>query len=356
MDLAQYLTTVEHWRERFLSVGVPGSVLNEIMLQLGTWRDWPKLWEARGDREREHATEQSGKGRSITATEGWMRATLYYHFGQFILFDDEDLRWRLATKKEDAFEQALPGFQPAGTKIAVESEHMTLYGVLRLPERRSGSDTAVVVIVLPGADSTKEEYQTFEHVLLRRGMATFTVDGPGQGETRRGGGPFQFDYEGAFPAIVNFLGSQEAGSFRRVGLVGFSFGGYLAPRVAARCPQIEAAVTLGGCFDLSYWEDLPPLLKDDLGYLFGASNKAEARELATAYVSLEEVVPSIRAPLLAVHGSADRIFPVRDTLRVKELKPDTDTVVYDGGDHCCHNVSHYAKPMIADWLAEKLHA
>ena len=36
--------------------------------------------------------------------------------------------------------------------------------------------------MIPGLDSTKEELRSTEELFLERGVATFSVDGPGQGE------------------------------------------------------------------------------------------------------------------------------------------------------------------------------
>ena len=38
------------------------------------------------------------------------------------------------------------------------------------------------MLLLSGLDSTKEELRSTEQTFLDRGLATFSVDGPGQGE------------------------------------------------------------------------------------------------------------------------------------------------------------------------------
>ena len=38
------------------------------------------------------------------------------------------------------------------------------------------------MIMIPGLDSAKEELRSTEELFLARGVATFSVDGPGQGE------------------------------------------------------------------------------------------------------------------------------------------------------------------------------
>ena len=45
------------------------------------------------------------------------------------------------------------------------------------------SERPPLVVLIPGLDSTKEEFFHWEDVFLRRGMATLSMDGPGQGES-----------------------------------------------------------------------------------------------------------------------------------------------------------------------------
>ena len=54
-----------------------------------------------------------------------------------------------------------------------------MVGVLREP---AGDGPHPVVIMIPGLDSAKEESRSTEELFLDRGLATFSVDGPGQGE------------------------------------------------------------------------------------------------------------------------------------------------------------------------------
>ena len=56
-----------------------------------------------------------------------------------------------------------------------------MYGNLRRP---AGADRPPLVLLIAGLDSTKEEFFAAENVFLARGMATFSLDGPGPGRDR----------------------------------------------------------------------------------------------------------------------------------------------------------------------------
>src|SRR5207245_2423117 len=72
-----------------------------------------------------------------------------------------------------------------------------------------------LVLLLPGLDSTKEEFFHWENVFLTRGMATLSLDGPGQGETgeRMSIRP---DYEAAVTVVLDALRDRPALELRRV--------------------------------------------------------------------------------------------------------------------------------------------
>src|SRR5207237_4246896 len=61
-------------------------------------------------------------------------------------------------------------------RVEIPYDGTHLVGNLRGPR------DAPLVLLLPGLDSTKEEFFSWENVFLERGLATFSLDGPGRGE------------------------------------------------------------------------------------------------------------------------------------------------------------------------------
>src|SRR5919199_3307750 len=102
-----------------------------------------------------------------------------------------------------------------------------------------------VVVIISGVDSVKEEHKTMEDGFLERGLATFSFDGPGQGETWFELGMI-VDFERATSAVIDYVGQLEAVGAERLGVFGPSMGGYLAPRSAARDARIKACAVSGG--------------------------------------------------------------------------------------------------------------
>ncbi len=343
-----------HWRARLSAVGVPLSVLERLLASSDTWEAWGRNWEAEGEREEQHAQALLSQGHAISAGESYSLAALFHHFGQLVLFHDLATKDRLSRRSQDAFRAAAPHLVPSARAFHVPSPSgAPLHAYLRFPRQHTGPVACVVVV--PGADSVKEENLAFTNLLLERGMATVCFDGPGQGETRRQL-PFHDDYERHVAPLIEQVGREPGIDPGRLGVVGFSFGGYLAPRVAAGVPGIAACAVLGGCYDFSYWETLPPLLKEDFAHVFGVSNWEDAGKRAKG-LSLAPVMGSVRCPFLAVHGKRDGIFPWTDAEKmVAGARGPSDLFLFEDGDHCCHNVNHRSKPAVADWMSERLGA
>lgn len=349
--LAQVRT---HWRARLSAVGLPLGVLERLLERSSTWQAWADNWEAEGAAEEGNARKLAERGLNLSAGESFALAALYYHFGQLVLFHDLATKDRLSRLREAAFRAGAPHLQPpARVFTAASPSGAPLHAYLRLPQNCAGKVPCVLVV--PGADSVKEENLAFANLLLARGMAAVCFDGPGQGETRQRL-PFADDYEVQVAPLIRQVASDPAIDGERLGLAGFSFGGYLAPRVAASVPGIKACAVLGGCHDFSYWDNLPPLLKEDFAYVFDAPDWEAAGKRARG-LSLAPVLGKLRCPFLAVHGKRDGIFPWTDAEKmVAGAAGPAELLLYEDGDHCCHNVNHRSKPAVADWLAGHLGA
>ena len=79
-----------------------------------------------------------------------------------------------------------------------------MVGVLRLP---AGTGPHPAVLLIPGLDSTKEEFRSTEKTFLDRGLATFSVDGPGQGEAEYDL-PIRGDWSAPGQAFLDALAAQ----------------------------------------------------------------------------------------------------------------------------------------------------
>ena len=273
-----------------------------------------------------------------------MRAALCYHFGKFVWLVDLD-RHREATERAIAcIYAAHRQLDPAAKRVEVPFEGATLVGNLRQP----AGGAVPLILLLPGLDSTKEEFFNWEEVFLARGLATFSFDGPGQGESGFAT-HIRPDYEAAVSAALDVLGWDGP-----VGACGVSLGGYYAPRAAAREPRVRAVAGVSGAFNFGEcWDGLPPLTREAFAHHSGAEDEEDARSKALE-LDLAPVIAELDRPALMVTGKLDRIIPWEQTKRIADEAPKGQFVLYEEGNHVCNNIPYKYRPLVADWLAKEL--
>jgi pimeloyl-ACP methyl ester carboxylesterase len=155
-------------------------------------------------------------------------------------------------------------------------------------------------------------------------------------------------------AMLDALSGRDDVDLDRVGAAGVSMGGYYAPRAAAFEPRIKAVAGISGPYDMSAnWDNLPALTRETLQHHSGASSPDEARARA-AELSLSGVAERIEQPALIVTGRLDRLIPWQDTKRIADDIPGADWVLYDDGTHVCNNLPFRYRPLVADWMADRL--
>jgi pimeloyl-ACP methyl ester carboxylesterase len=245
---------------------------------------------------------------------------------------------------------ALARLDPTAERLEVAIPGGTAYANLRRPP---GVDRAPYVVVIPGLDSTKEEFFYFEQSFLDRGLASISLDGPGQGETEFEV-PIRPDYDTAVTPLLDQLAGRTDLDHDRAGVVGVSLGGYYAPRVAAFEPRFRAVAGISGpfCFG-DMWDELPPMTRATFVVKSGAADDAEGHRIAST-LDLAGVCERITVPALYVTGAKDRLIPWRQTERQATETPKGTFVCFPDGNHGVSNLPSKARPMIADWMADRL--
>src|SRR6267143_537983 len=202
---------ISHWAPRFVANGVPLADFQEVTGSVSRWEDWCSAWSSR------------------------------------------------AAVHEEMGNKALAHLDPHGERVAIPYEGRQLYGNLRKPTAQpsyaakpsnAGAAKPPIVVMCMGLDSAKEEMDDYENRFLKRGLATLSFDGPGQGEAE-----YDFavcpEYEKPAKAVFDFLATRADVDNARAGIWGVSLGGYYAPRAAAFEKRIKACVALSGPFQRS---------------------------------------------------------------------------------------------------------
>lgn len=341
---------IEHWAPRFIAMGVDYNDFVRTTGRIERWVQWLSAWSETADEHLQlaHAAEEAGRGRS--AGEAYLHAALCLHFGKFVWVLDA-AEHRAATERAiAALARAHRHLDPSAERIEAALDGGTLAANLRRPPEVARPP---LVVLIPGLDSTKEEFFHWENVFLARGMATLSMDGPGQGETGFSL-PIRPDYEVAVAALLDALTARADLDLRHVGAAGVSLGGYYAPRAAAFEPRIRAVAAISGPYDFGEtWDELPPLTREAFAVKSGARDEDDARERAHA-LTLHGVAARLTQPALYVTGALDRIVPWAQTERAARETPNGSFVCYEHGSHVCSNVPYRYRPLVGDWMAEQL--
>ncbi len=342
---------IKNWAPRFTSQGVDYNDFFRTTARVGKWEDWCREWVATGDVHYDLAVKADAKGNKVSAGERYIGAALCYHFGKFVFQDFHDEYVFASRKAVEAFAKGLNLLDPTGERVEIPLDGATMVGTLRRP---ADADKPPFVLLLAGLDSTKEEFFYWEDVFLKRGLATFSLDGPGQGEC--GYNSFiRPDYEAAVATVLDVLTKRTDIDSNRIGLAGVSLGGYYAPRAAAYEPRVKAAV--GNCGPWNFgecWDVLPGLTRAAFRYHSGATTDENAK--ARAYqLSLDGVAQKIRQPLLIIHGKLDRLIPWQQAHKIVDaVGKNAELAMFENGNHVCNNIPYIYRPLTADWLKEKL--
>jgi dipeptidyl aminopeptidase/acylaminoacyl peptidase len=342
---------VHNWAPRFTTQGVDYNDFAETTARIERWDDWCKEWCATGNMHAHLAQQAEQQGRTLTAGQAYISAALCYHFGKF-MFQDHPQEYRAAGRQSiDSFARGLRLLDPSGERVEIPLDGATMVGTLRCPP---GVDRPALVLLLAGLDSTKEEFFYWEEVFLKRGLATLSLDGPGQGECGYET-TIRPDYEAAVSALLDGLAARSDIDLRRVGAAGVSLGGYYAARALAYEPRMRAAVEICGPWNLAEcWQSMNVLSRQAFQDHSGAKDAAEA-QLNAAKLTLESAAPQIRKPLLVIHGKLDRLIPWEQALKIAGAAGKyAELALFDQGNHVCNNIPYIYRPLTADWLVEKL--
>jgi 2,6-dihydroxypseudooxynicotine hydrolase len=340
---------------RMLADGIPYPDYAEALRRLEEGGDWYEFWMGVSGRYEELGSAALEGGDRVSAGEWLWQASISAHYAQFMWFHEPARREAGQHAKADLYRTAASYLLPAAERVDLPFEDTQIPGYLRRPVADGGPVPCVVLI--GGLESTKEESCLFETMCLRRGLATFAFDGPGQGEMffdRKLGA----DFERYTSAVVDHLERLDGIDSNRIGVLGRSLGGYYAVRSAACDPRLRACVAWGACFDLSDFDTMPPHTHDGFVYVTGIEDPEAAREHLLRSIDLSDVAADLRCPTYVLHGYHDVIFSQEQVSKLREhvTSVPLEIAVEPDGDHCCHNMGPIVRPRMADWMARTLGA
>lgn len=344
-------TAISNWEPRFTANGVDASDYARITKSLERWDDWCAAWCAGAEVHLALGDVAFDEGRRRSAGEFYARAATYFHFAKFLFVHDLDQAKAAHARAVAALNKATPLFVPPATRHEIPFDGSHLVGLLRLPVEGGPHPT---VLLIPGLDSTKEEFRDVERAFLDRGMATFALDGPGQGEAEWTLA-IRPDWEKVGAVVISYLQSLRDIDSTRIGVWGVSLGGFYAARLASADLPIQGTIALAGPYNLgATWKDLNPLTRHAFEVRSHSASPEDAEKRAWD-MTLEGFAERISQPLLVIMGKRDRLFPWQDGERLAhESRGESQLVLLEEGNHGCANVIYEHRTLGADWMARHL--
>jgi pimeloyl-ACP methyl ester carboxylesterase len=342
---------IRNWAGRFIANGIDYNDFVRTTAAVQRWEDWLYRWTETAEVHLRLAESARAAGHARTAGEAFARAAVTYHFSKFVWVLDPALNRANTEAAIRCLYAAHALLDPTAERVEATMDGGTVVANLRRP--REAREPVPLVVLIPGLDSTKEEFFVWETVFLSRGMATLSLDGPGQGETgwRM---PIRPEYELAVAAILDAVADRSALDAGRVGAVGVSLGGHYVVRAAAFEPRIRALAGVSGPYDFAAgWEAMPQLTRGAVAHHTGAVDDAEARRRA-AELNLAGVAERVSQPCLVVTGRRDRVIAWEETRRIADAVPGSDWVLFEDGTHVCNNIPYKYRPLVADWMRAHL--
>lgn len=318
---------------------------------VSTWPQWGPFFIARARHHEQLAQGALRRGARQSARDHYLHASLAAHYAQFLYFDFADVKQQAIELKVQLYRAAAGLIGDSMHHLEVPFMSKALPAWLRLPAAGVG---APLVLLIGGLDAAKEDLHQFATLCVERGLAVLTFDGPGQGEAFYRGLPLSDEFPRAVSAMIDAAIASNLVDASRIGVVGRSLGGFLAPQAAALDPRIKACVAWGALYDLGSFDRKPPLIQSGYRFVTGSATMEEAKH-KTRFITLQGLAGSIRCPLLVVHGELDNSVPEADARRLAaETGGPVELQIVPDSIHCCHDASYWVRPFMADWIARAL--
>lgn len=321
-------------------------------------QNWANLWGGAADRAREQGEAAAARGDAATAQKLFMRAHGLYFMGRFPS-PTHPAKLRCAGLERETYVKAGQYWACRVQRIIVPFDGREGEGreVAFLHRRPLGVERPPVVVMWGGVDAWKEQMTAATEAFLKIGIATVALDNVGTGESPVRG---VVDAERQFLPVFDWVATQPDLNGAKVGLLGRSFGGYWATKLAHLYPQrIAGAVNWGGgahhmfqpqWVEASRYPDSYLMeLVETRCRMLGAANDVEYIEFFKRLSLLDQgLLDRPCAPLLLVNGKFDRQCPIEDVHLLTEHGSPKSVRLFPGGHM---GLTPRTLPTIVEWLA-----
>lgn len=306
-------------------------------------------------------------GNALSAAEKYARATAYYVTAERMQARDYAPRQLMYRTMLDTMGRYMATSGRGWERIDIPFDGKSFPGLF-LPGQ--GAGPLPVMVFCNGLDSVKEMIAlSLGDTFAKRGISVLAVDQPGVGEALRLSGLAAIpETERWAGAAVDILERRADVDQDRIGMMGWSLGGYYAPRAAIYEKRFKLCVAWGANHD---WGELQtrrlnnegenpvPHYWDHVMWVWGQRDMASFMELMPK-VTLNGHLDKLTVPFLIVHGENDRQIPREYAYQSRDqatASPRVDFKLFtdaEGGvEHCSADNMEPVKSYIADWVRDR---
>lgn len=375
------------WMRALSQEASGGALLGECVAAANAIRDgdfasWTKVWAELAERIFAQGSAAEQGGHRVTAQGLYLRASNYYRSAAFYAVPEEPDHRKFFMASRASFHRAIACGLPVEA-IAIPFEGHELPGYLL----RGRASPAPTLIAHGGFNSTAEElYHWIGVHAAARDWNCLIFEGPGQWGPVFDDPPLLMrpDWEVPVRAVVDWALTRLEIDGEHLALIGYSLGGYLAPRAAALEPRIRAciasplAVDIGAAFRTAWpriAQALPDTMFDRLAagiarmstnarwamqharWTMGITSPHELFARWQPY-TLQGLEARLTCPLLVVVGEDDlAAMPTKlvlDTVdfmaRLAACEIHVFTRETGGASHCQMGAIAAAAAIVMDWL------
>ena len=289
-----------------------GAILGEVIATAGRVKgtdldNWVQEWNASGQAAFDRAEKAEAAGAIESARIAYWCASTYFRTAGLMLLEPPlgDALKQANARQTSAFRRGAALMSQPPEVVEIPFEDTTLPGYFFRVD--TDPRARATVILIGGYDGTAEELYFFNGAAaLARGYNVLAFDGPGQGAALiQRGMLMRPDWENVITPVFDYVAARPDVDEKRVGLIGLSLGGHLAPRAASGEHRPAACIADCGAYDMyaAFLNRLPEPVRSQ----FAAGDEQTRTQVGAM---LEQMVAqptagwSLRRGLV-VHGVAD---------------------------------------------------
>jgi hypothetical protein len=317
---------------------------------------WAKEWSRVARPYERAAAEHEKAGRLQEAREAYVQAYTYYTTGRYPVPHTPG-KMECFRKSLEMYEKAGRIFEPPLERVDIRYGDTSIPAYVRIP--RDGRKHSIV-INFGGIDSFKAESYEYDEALQEAGMATCAVDMPGVGEC-----PVKASAtaDSLYTAVIDYLERRSDVDPRRIAIMGRSFGGYWAAKMAhVEAQRLRAAVVWGGGVHHFFQEEWLRESTNAESYLmdhdvarcsaFGVKNLDElSKPWSSLSLQTQGWLDKPSCAMLIVNGKDDLQTPISDLYILLEHGTPKSARVFPGGHM---GQTPETLPTIIRWLKREL--